>query len=188
MPSGILDIMKKAAFLFIVSFILSVNVFADTMDFGVRWYVSNAAVTELSIIPYSGEGVFPKIVIEGESEAVSHTEIVTDSTDFVNVCRIRFMTNVHALYDLTINATSLYCKANESYARYTLKMTADDVEHTYNVERDYTLESPGLVLQLNMWGNGRITKDILVDGSFVEINSMASGSYNASIKVEVAKV
>ncbi len=179
--------MKRASLILFLVTLASMGVFADTLDFSVKWYVSNIAVTDLSIIPYSGEGSFPTIVPQGGGEAVSYTELFPEGTEQVEVCRIRFATNVHALYNLDIRATSMYCEEQASSMGYSLHLSYDATQRTYEVSSNSTLASDGTVIQIGMWGTGTVTKDVMVKASFSELDSMLPGTYQATIKVEASK-
>ena len=171
--------MKKALYIFILSFVLSSCLFAvsGSFDFGLLWNVTNNEITTISILDFDDD-----------------TSITTKDLEMISemqpVCRIRFTTNKAGIHTIKYYATPL---TNGSFkAGYLLQFNISDeyndsvaLLEVGNESEKYPDDSSVVANVLSIPHNkGVISSDISVYVTLNQLDEMGIGSNQATITIE----
>ncbi len=179
--------MKWSIFLVIIVFSLFCVSFLfgdDMMEFSVQWRISNNAVSNLEIIPYSGGGQFAK---DGDGNSIKALSSNGNGND--EVCRAHYTTNIRGTHVLRFHASALVCQERDVSFGYRLFLFENAGANPAElvVESSSTLNDNSTYRDIALYISeiGIAERFIFVEASLDDYEQMSVGNYRGTIKVEV---
>ncbi len=170
--------MKKLKSLLFFLFLTALlcPLFADKLEFSIKWILDNTERTTLQVLDYNGNDTFNK-----ENGVVNDQVIFTpdDNSTRYPVCLVRYTTNKRGLSYLQFAATPLLevDPPQELQFEYQLILKLNGAEYPFSIMIG---DENTKRLQIQLITAGSSTFNIYVDAVFTELDLMPINSNNTS--------
>ena len=170
--------MKKLSILLLFLFLTALlsPLFADKLEFSVKWILDNTERTTLQVLDYNGDDTFHK-----EDDYVNDEVQITPDDDSTNypVCLVRYTTNKRGLSYIEFDATPLLevdpPQTQQFEFQLVLKLNGAEYPFSVMIGTENTR-----ILPIQLVSVGSSTFNIYVDAVFTDLDQMPINSDNTS--------